>query len=474
MNSERLSTGVPGLDAVLDGGLVSGQSYMVRGDSGTGKTILGQQFLLAGLEAGERALYVAFEERPEAIRTRAATLGFDLSGVEFLDLTAEPDLFVEDDTYSVFTTSEVEGKPIAEEIAEAVERVDPDRVFLDPLTRLRHVAPDDHQFHRLVSSMMRYLTDRGVTSVFSTQSTQRSPDDDLQYLGDGTVELLDTDRGRSVRVTKFRGSGFEKGPHALTIGEGGVDVFPKLVPGDHDAAFEPKQLSTGNEGLDALLHGGIDRGSITLISGPSGVGKSTTGSLFLQAAADRGENAAGFLFEEPTESFRHRAESLGIGLGDAVADDRLRLHSLEPLRLSTDEFSNLVREEVEAHDIEVVLIDGTAGYRLSLHNEEEDLVGELHALCRYLRNMGVTVLVTEELHDIEGTFRASDSHVSYLADTILFLRYAERNGRMEKEIGVMKRRLGGFDPTIHSLVVDDDGYRVGDPIATDSEGGSRS
>jgi circadian clock protein KaiC len=441
---------------------------MVRGGSGTGKTILGEHFLTAGVEAGETALFVAFEEPAEAIRTRAATLGFDLSAVEFLDLTPDSALFVAEETYTVFGAPEVEGKPVAESIVEAVDRVAPDRVFLDPLTRLRQLSPDDHQFHQLVSAMMRYLTDRGVTALFTTQSTENDPDDDLQYLGDGTIELLNTDRGRSVRVRKFRGSGFAGGPHALTIDDGGINVFPKLVPDDHRLQFDYEQLATDNEGLDALLHGGFDRGTITLVSGPSGVGKSTTAAVFLAAAAGRGERAAAFLFEEPVHSFVHRAESIGVPVREHLEDGSLHLHAIEPLKRSTDEFSNLVRREVERHGIEAVVIDGTAGYRLSLKNEEEDLVGELHALCRYLRNVGVTVVLIEGLHTVTGEFRASDSQVSYLADNIVFLRYEERDGQMHKAIGVLKRRLGGFDPTIRELAVDADGYHVGAPVDADS------
>jgi circadian clock protein KaiC len=462
----RLSTGVEGLDRVLDGGLLAGQTYMVRGGSGTGKTILGEHFLAAGIERGETALFVAFEEPPAAIRRRASSLGFDLSAVEFLDLTPDPELFVAEETYTVFGAPEVEGKPVAESIVEAVEAVDPDRVFLDPLSRLRQLSPDDHQFHQLVSAMMRYLTDRGVTALFTTQSTEKQPDDDLQYLGDGTIELLYTDRGRSCRVTKFRGSRFAGGTHALTIDDDGMAMFPKLVPDDHLQQFDHEQLSFDNEGLDALLHGGLDRGTITLVSGPSGVGKSTTAAQFLSAAAGHGQRAAAFLFEEPVHSFVHRAESIGVPVREQLEDGTLHLHAVEPLKRSTDEFSNLVRREVERHDIEVVVIDGTAGYRLSLHNEDEDLVGELHALCRYLRNVGVTVVLTEELHSVTGEFRASDSHVSYLADNIVYLRYEERDGRMHKSIGVLKRRLGGFDPTIRELTVDADGYHVGDPVGT--------
>ncbi|WP_255197408.1 ATPase domain-containing protein [Halorarius litoreus] len=460
----RLSTGVEGLDSILNGGLVAGQTYMVRGDSGTGKTILGEQFLSAGLDAGESVLFVAFEERPETIRRRAATLGIDLSAATFLDLTADPDLFVAEELYTVFGAPDVEGEPVAEEIVAAVERVDPDRVFLDPITRLRQLSPDDHQFHRLVASMMSYLADRETTAMFTTQATIREPDDDLQYLGDGTIELRNTDRGRSLRVTKFRGSDYAVGTHALTIVDGGMRVFPKLVPDAHRQPFVAEQFSAGNEGLDAILGGGIDRGTITLISGPSGVGKSTTTALVLAAIAARGERASAYLFEEPVESYCHRAESIGVQLQEPYEEGQLRLHAIEPLRLSTDEFSTLVRSDVEAHDIQVVVIDGTAGYRLSLHNEDEDLVGELHALCRHLRNVGVTVLLTEELHTVFGEFRASDSRVSYLADTIVFLRYLERAGRMQKAIGVLKRRLGGFDATIRELTIDPDGYHVGDPI----------
>jgi circadian clock protein KaiC len=241
-------------------------------------------------------------------------------------------------------------------------------------------------------------------------------------------------------------------------------VFPRLLPDTHAAEFEYETLGSGLPRLDDLLGGGIERGTVTVVSGPTGVGKSTTATQFLLAAAQRGERAAGYLFEESVASLRHRAKAIGMPVDEALESGHLHLEAVEPLAMSPDEFAATVREEVEERDASMVLIDGTAGYRLSLRDERDDVVAELHALCRYLRNVGVTVLLTEEVTDVTGPFNATEARISYLADSLVFLRYVEIRGEMHKAIGVLKKRLSDFEPTLRRLRITEDGLVVGDPM----------
>ncbi|RDZ43697.1 recombinase RecA [Haloferax sp. Atlit-19N] len=463
--SPRLSTGIDGLDSVLDGGLMPNRTYMVRGASGAGKTIVGYHFLSAGVERGEGVLFVSFEESAADLRANAETLGFDLAAVPILDLSPSPEAFLDDEAYTMLSPSEVEGKSTTTELKAAIEERDPDRVVIDPLSQFGRLSSDKYQFRRLVSSLLSYLKQSGTTTMFTSQPSSDDTDETLAYLCDGSLSLLRSEEGRSVRVEKFRGSDSQTGPHAMRIdGDRGIRVFPRLVPGSHHREFAIEPLSSGIDDLDALLGGGIERGSITLISGPSGVGKSTTGAAFARATADRGERAAVYLFEESKASFRHRSESIGIPIDDLVESGTLRVDAVEPLSLSTDEFAHRVRAEVEANGTEFVLIDGTAGYQLSLTDERSDIRRELHALARYLKNMGVTVVLTEEVQQVTGAFYASDNHVSYLADNILFIRYIEVRGEIRKAIGVLKKRFGSFEPTLRSFEIGSDGIVVGEPL----------
>ncbi|WP_081606149.1 ATPase domain-containing protein [Haloferax volcanii] len=461
----RLSTGISGLDAVLDGGLVPNRTYMVRGESGAGKTIAGYHFLTAGRENDEDVLFISFEESNADLRANAGTLGFDLSEVPILDLSPSPEAFLDDEAYTMLSPSEVEGKSTTTELKEAIEEHDPDRVVIDPLSQLGRLSSDRYQFRQLVSSLLSYLKRSGATTLFTSQPSSGGTDETLAYLCDGSISLSRSDWGRSVRIEKFRGSDSQTGPHAVRIDGGhGMRVFPRLVPGSHHREFTIEPLSSGIDDLDALLGGGIERGSITLVSGPSGVGKSTTGAAFARATAERGERAAVYLFEESKRSFRHRSESVGIPIDDLVDSGNLRVDAVEPLSLSTDEFAQRVRAEVEANDTKFVLIDGTAGYQLSLTDERSDIRRELHALARYLKNMGVTVVLTEEVQQVTGAFHASDNHVSYLADNILFIRYIEVRGEIRKAVGVLKKRFGGFEPTLRSFEIGRDGITVGEPL----------
>ncbi|MEF8818567.1 MAG: ATPase domain-containing protein [Haloferacaceae archaeon] len=455
-----MSTGIPGADEVLSGGFLPARSYMLRGEAGTGKTIVEFHYLTAGVDAGESCLFVAFEESADGVRANASTLGFDLDGVEIPDLSPDATRFTEEEQYSVFAPDEVESRSVTDRIVAAVERVDPDRVFVDPITQLQYLSADDFQLRQEVAGLMSYLEGRGATTLCTTQPTSTRPDDDLQYICDGSITLGRGPAGRSLTVEKFRGSDFRSGGHALTVGETGITVFPSLVPGEHDREFDLEQIGSGVEALDDLLGGGIERGTVTVVSGPSGVGKSTTAVHFLLRAAARDERAVAYLFEESEASLRHRARAIGLPVDESTADGDLSLEHVEPLALSSGEFAHQVRTEVEERGARVVMIDGTSGDRLSIRGDESDLVAELHALVRYLRNVGVTVILVEETGSVTGEFQPTREGISYLADNILFLRYLELDGEIRKAVGVLKKRLGAFEPALRELRITDDGLWI--------------
>ncbi|QHS16670.1 AAA family ATPase [haloarchaeon 3A1-DGR] len=460
----RIETGVEGLDRVLSGGLRPGRSYMLRGQPGTGKTILGAHFLSTGVAAGESTLFVNFEEPTEHVRENLASLGFDLSDVSFLDLTADAESFTEDRTYGLFGPEETEAGRVADRITEAVDRVDPDRVFVDPLTQFRQLVSDDTAFRREATAFMRYLTDSGATVLFTTQSTPDRSVDDLEYLCDGSIRLGHGEAGRTLEVTKFRGSDFESGTHTVRIDEGGLRVFPRLTPEIHSQPFTAETVSSGIDSLDSLLSGGIERGTVSVISGPSGVGKTTTGSHFMKEAAARGERSVIYMFEESKATFRHRSKSIGVPIDEMTASGSLAIEEVEPLSVSPDEFAAQVREEVEERDARLVMLDGISGYRLSLRGADEDLVRELHALCRYLRNMGVTVILVDDVGTVTGEFTPTSSRISYLADNILFLRYIEVAGELRKAAGVLKKRASDFERTLREFEITNEGIVLGDPL----------
>ncbi|WP_227132219.1 ATPase domain-containing protein [Halorubellus salinus] len=457
----RLSTGVEGLDDVLEGGLVPNRAYLLRGGPGMGKTILGEHFLTAD-DAGS-SLFVSLEESTENLRANAASVGIDLTDVHVFDFSPDADRFGDGGAYDVFAPGE-RGPSLSEGIRDAVEAHDPDRVFVDPLSRLRQFTADDSAFYEEVGAFTSYVRDADATLLFSTQPTTASPDEDLEFVADGSIELSSERKGRTVRVRKHRGGSFQSGAHTVTIDDDGMHVYQKLVPDDGGREFDARMESTNVDALDDLLGGGIAPGTVTVISGATGVGKTTTATQVAVAAAARDGRSVAYLFEEDEHTFGHRAEAIGMPVSAMLDDDALAVEPVEALAVSPDEFAAGVCEEVEERGARVVLIDGIAGYRTAIRGADDDLVRELHALCRYLRGMGVTVLLTDDVHTVTGDFEPTSERISYLADNIVFLRYLEHRGELRKAIGVLKKRSSDFERTLREFAITPSGIVIGDPL----------
>jgi circadian clock protein KaiC len=457
-SSERLSTGVAGLDEILRGGLIPHRTYLVRGAPGTGKTILGLHFL----NAGEDGLLISLSEPEAMIRADAESLDIDLEGVTVLDLTPAAGFFAESQTYDIFSPAEVERGPTTEAIVKQVRTLKPRRVFIDAINQLRYLTTDDRAFRRHIFSLLRFLREQGTTVLFTSESGEAYNDEDLQFVSDGVIQLDRYEHRRAIRMLKLRGAGFREGSHALRITGSGLHVYPRLIPDIHAREFVPEAISSGVTDLDALLHGGLERGTVTLITGPIGVGKTTVGLHFLEKAAQRRERSVVYLFEESVETVVHRCESIGIPAGRMMETGNLSLMPVEPLQLTPEEFASRVREEVEGCQTRIVMLDSVAGYRLAVQGEE--LVNHLHALTRYLRNMGVTVVLINETDTIAGPLQATDYGFSYLADNILFMRYLEIRGRLHKAIGVLKKRASDFEKILRELEITSQGLRLGPPL----------
>jgi circadian clock protein KaiC len=458
----RLSTGVSGLDEVLHGGLLAGRTYVVGGGPGTGKTMLGLHFLTAGAARGERTLFITVEEPTEQVCKDARALGFDLEGIDFVDLTPGAEFFTKAQSYDIFTPAEVEREPTTRMIVEEIERVHPNRVFLEAMTQFRYLTPDAFQYHKQVLSLLRYLEERGATVLFTSEGSDVGSDEHLQFLSDGVLNLQSGPTGRSVKITKFRGSDYEAGEHSLRLTDRGMEVYPRLVPSRHGRQFINEMVPSGIRGIDEQLHGGLERGTVTVITGPTGVGKTTLGLSFVKEAAVRGECSCLYLIEEAVETMVRRSEMLGIPARAMIESGTLRAVHIEPLRYGPDEFAHLVREQVEKRQVRIVMVDSIAGYRLSVQGEE--LTRHLHALCAYLRNMGVTVILVNEMEAITGDFAATEIGISHLADNIVFLRYLEFRGRLERAVGVLKKRVSSFETTLREFEISPVGIRVGRPL----------
>ncbi len=355
-----MSVGVSGLDEILSGGLIAEQAYLVKGQPGSGKTTLGFHFLHAGIAQGEASLFISFSEPEARMRRNAELIDIDLSQVEFLDLSPTADFFTENETYDIFSPAEVEKAPITEKIIATVEQVKPQRVFLDGIDQFRYFTQDSFQFRQQFRSFMRFMRDRDITFMFTSEGSDRHPDDDLQFMSDGVIQLHTTAQRRSIQVNKYRGSGFINGYHDLQLSDRGMEIFPQLMMLNlpkPEVEYSQETISSGIPEIDELMHGGIERGTVTIISGPSGVGKSTLGTQFMKEAAGRGERSVLYVFEEAQETLLHRCEAVNIPARIMSERGTLLIVAVEPLQYSSDQFAYMVKKEVEQNNARIVMID---------------------------------------------------------------------------------------------------------------------
>jgi circadian clock protein KaiC len=367
------------------------------------------------------------------------------------------------ESYDIFSPAEVEREPITQKIIEQVEALKPQRVFLDAMTQFRFLSPDAFQFRKQVLSFLRYLIEEGATVLYTSEGSESAPDDDLQFMSDGVIHLDFSPDERFISVSKFRGSDFRGDRHSMRLTAMGMQVYPRLLPQVYGQEFVVESISSGVPELDEMLHGGLERGTISIITGPSGVGKTTLGLQFMKEAAGRGERSVVYAFEEWQETLLRRCEAVSIPVRSMMERGTLSVIQVEPLHFTPDQFASMVRREVEQQRASIVMIDSVSGYRLSLRGGA-DLVTHLHALCKYLQNMGIAVLLINEVEAITGEFKVTEVGISYMADNIVFLRYLEMQGELRKAIGVLKKRLTSFERTLREIEVTRYGIKVGRPL----------
>lgn len=462
MSVERMTTGVSGLDEVLDGGLIRGRNVLVRGSPGSGKTIFGLHFLSAGIAAEETALYINMGEPQAYVEETADAFGLNTEQIQFHNLSPTQEQFSERNSYSVFESAEVEQPGFIEDLREEVDEMKPDRVLLDPITEFRYLTGDERQFRSGILGLLDYLKEVGATVMLTSQAGGSITDDDIQFLVDAVISLDVTPESRAVNVSKFRGSSFRRGNHSYDITDEGLTVWPTLVPAEQEQEVESGTLSSGVAELDELLHGGLDQGTVTILSGPTGVGKTTTGLQFLIQASVEGKKSILFQFEEAEWTIRKRADAIGLPLQDALDSGRLSIVEIDPEEYTVGEFEHLVREAVN-DGTEVVMIDGSQGFQENLRGLD-NTTGALLRIGRFLRAAGVSTILVNEVHNITGDFHATEERTSNLADNLIFLRHVEHRGKIRKVIGTLKMRTSDFERSLRELEITADGIRVGEPL----------
>ena len=465
---EMMATGSDGLDKVLCGGFPAHRLYLVEGDPGTGKTTLALNFLLEGARAGESVLYVTLSETKEELTAVAESHGWSLDSINIYELIPAEESLKTETQYTIFHPSEVELGDTTKAIIEQVERLKPRRIVFDSLSEMRLLARDPLRYRRQILALKQFFAGRQCTVLLLDDRSSTDGDLQVQSIAHGVLmlEQLTLDYGaerRRMRVVKLRGSRYRGGFHDFIIQTGGLDVYPRLVAADYHQDFVPEPISSGVPALDALLGGGLDRGTSTLIMGPAGSGKSSIAAQFATAAAKRGEIAAAFIFDEGINIHLARAAGLGTDLKSQVDAGRVKVQQVDPAELSPGEFAFYVRRAVERDKARVMIIDSLNGY-LQAMPDERFLTVQMHELLTYLNQQGVVTMLVMAQHGFMGANMGTPVDVSYLADTVMLLRYFEASGAVRRAISVVKKRTGYHEDTIRELRLSSKGVEVGSPL----------
>ena len=467
VRTDLAATGIAGLDEVLKGGLVRNRLYLIEGLPGSGKTTLGLQFLLEGVRQGERVLYVTLSETADELDGVIRSHGWNPQGIPIREMVPAAESLNPEEQYTMFHPSEVELSETTKAILADVERLRPHRIVFDSLSEMRLLAGNALRYRRQILALKQYFNGRRSTVLMLDDRTGTEHDMQVHSLAHGVISLeqLFPEYGierRRLRVVKFRGKVFRGGNHDYMIRRGGLEVYPRLVSSEHRGHPNRERMPSGVKELDALLGGGLERSTSTLIVGAAGTGKSTLVAQFAATTAARGDRAALFVFDESVDSLLARADSLGIPLREKVDAGTVTIMPVDPAELAPGQLTAAIRAAVEVDGARMVVIDSLNGYLNSMP-EERYISVHLHEVLAYLGQRGVATLLVTAQHGLIGSGMQAPVEASYLVDAVVLLRYFEARGEIRQAISVVKKRGGAHERTIREFRLDN-GIHIGAPL----------
>jgi circadian clock protein KaiC len=459
-----LSTGVPGLDEVLGGGLPEYSFNLIAGPPGVGKTTLIQQLAFANASADRPALYftVLGEPAVKMLRYQQQMSFFEPdkigTAIRFVDLS--------------HTVLDGDSDAVLDAIVQNVKQANPSIVVVDSFrTMLRtssSLAVDRGRPEAFLQRLGLYLASWQITSfLIGEYSESEMQDNPVLTVADGILWLSRSRERNSVvrklEVMKVRGLPARPGLHTFRISSNGVEVFPRIAA--EITARRPLRrggrAGFGVPGLDEMLNGGLPIGDATLLAGPSGTGKSVLCTHFIAEGTARDEPSVLAIFEEHPDDYMSRAGDLGFDMASMVAQQKLKIVYLRPLDLSPDEILSQIQQAVAQLGAKRLVIDSLNGVEVALAPTfREDFRESLYALVGHLTASGVTVVLTVEVMESLHELRFSPHAISFLAHSIIFMRYLEIDGQLRKMLTVVKMRRSAHSRDLREYEVTSRGMRM--------------
>jgi circadian clock protein KaiC len=476
MSQKKIKTGIKGLDTIFLGGMLPNRSYLLLGSAGTGKTILSLQWLLAGQRSGEKSLYISLAERREDIENDVKSFGWNLKEIDMVDfIPAEERQKDSIEEYHIFTPDEVEETEVWNMIYQTVAEKKPDRLVIDSASQLRFLSTDTYQFRKRILALTKYLNMHNVTSMLLFEPAEMIHDTSVALAVDGILHLrMETLPSRLVasrymEINKLRGSDFLSGYHPFRILKSGLHVYPHTIETTDNKESRTREydklISSGNLRLDEMLGGGIESGTTTIISGPTGTGKSVLALQFLIQQARQGKQGLAILFEESVNSVIYRCRALGMPIDDLLQKNMLRFLHINSLQIYPDELLTKVRHCIKKDGYKFVMIDGLRGYSIAMEEFGQGrIIQHLHNLITHLNRKKVTTFLVNEVEVIRGSLRITEHGLSHLGDNIILLRFAERDGKVFKIIGCLKKRLGDFQSESREFFITSNGLVISEKL----------
>lgn len=461
--AELVTTGVPGLDGVLGGGLRRGACVLLEGIPGVGKTTLGTQFIASGAAGDEPGLIVTFEQLPEQFYSDSLNLGWDLRELEQRDrlrvVCTSPEVFLDQ-------LSDVGGM-IDALIAEIGAR----RLLVDSVAHLAHIAGTDRALRPLVYGMLNGIRRAGLTAMITKEVESAAPGTIPfeEYLVDTVIRLSyelghDLYRERHLEVIKSRGQNHSRGRHTLVVDGAGVKVYPhyqaRPASGAAAVAAEPlRHLASGVPGLDSMLCGGLPRGYSTLVAGSAGVGKTTLALQFIHEGARHGEPGLMLSFEESTDKLAQLAHGFGIELGALQEAGKLTVMHRSPLGISVDRLLHDLQQEVARLGAQRVVVDSLTDLTMSLRDPSQ-FRQTVFMISDALQQAGATTVFTVEVPELFGQTYVTSEHISIIVDGIILMKYVEMESEIQRAVSVLKMRGCDHDKGIRRYAIDRGGLRI--------------